>query len=65
MSLRAFFGGFPSITIILSPIVKSSADRVHSCSCGLILDRDENAAINILALGAQSMGFALEAPSYL
>ena len=27
------------------------ADRVHVCSCGLTLDRDENAARNILRLG--------------
>jgi putative transposase len=34
------------------------ADRVHSCSCGLVLDRDENAAINILSLGLQGLGLA-------
>jgi putative transposase len=32
-------------------------DRVYECpSCGLTLDRDENAAINILRLGLQSVG---------
>jgi putative transposase len=32
--------------------------RVHSCpGCGLQLDRDVNAALNILALGLQSIGF--------
>jgi len=46
-------------------VEKTLADRVHSCSCGLVMDRDENAAINILALGTQSLGFTLEAPSYL
>ena len=32
----------------------SLADRIYSCSCcGIILDRDYNAAKNILALGQQ------------
>ena len=36
----------------------------HHCSCGLSLDRDANAAINILALGLQSVSLrAKEAPS--
>jgi putative transposase len=31
--------------------------RLHHCKgCGLVLDRDHNAAINILALGLQSLG---------
>ena len=31
--------------------------RVHACPvCGLVLDRDENAAINVLALGLQCLG---------
>jgi putative transposase len=31
--------------------------RVHACPvCGLEIDRDENAAINILALGLESLG---------
>ncbi|MDE2862493.1 MAG: transposase, partial [Chloroflexota bacterium] len=32
---------------------KSLKERMHSCGCGLVLDRDHNAAINILkkALG--------------
>jgi putative transposase len=35
---------------------KSLAVRVHKCPrCGLIMDRDENAAINILALGLQCL----------
>ena len=37
-------------------VEKTLADRVHSCSCGLVLDRDKNAAINILALGMKSLG---------
>lgn len=30
-------------------VKKTLADRIHSCSCGLVLGRDENAARNILA----------------
>lgn len=39
-------------------VEKTLSDRVHSCSCGLVLDRDENAAINILSLGLQGLGLA-------
>jgi putative transposase len=36
---------------------KDLSVRVHTCpSCGLVLDRDINAAINILRLGLQSVG---------
>ncbi len=46
-------------------MVEKSLDvRVHECPvCGLILDRDQNAAINILRLGLESLGIALEAPA--
>ncbi|GIW16804.1 MAG: transposase [Tepidiforma sp.] len=38
-------------------VQKDVSVRVHSCPvCGLVLDRDENAAINILRLGRQSLG---------
>jgi len=38
--------------------------RVHQCPvCDLVIDRDQNAAINILGLGLQSLGLALEAPA--
>jgi len=38
-------------------VKKDLSVRVHHCSsCGLTIDRDENAAINILALGLQSIG---------
>jgi putative transposase len=31
--------------------------RIHDCpSCGLVIDRDHNSAITILALGLQSIG---------
>jgi putative transposase len=44
-------------------VEKSLSDRVHNCSqCGLSMDRDQNAAINILRLGLQSVGIkAVEA----
>lgn len=39
-----------------SIVEKTLADRVHHCSvCGLSIDRDENAAKNILRLGLQSV----------
>ncbi len=38
-------------------VAKTLSDRVHSCShCGLMMDRDQNAAINIMRLGLQSQG---------
>ena len=38
-------------------VAKTLSDRVHSCPhCGLGMDRDQNAAINILRLGLQSLG---------
>jgi putative transposase len=38
-------------------VEKDLSVRVHSCPvCSLVLDRDENAAINILALGLQCLG---------
>lgn len=37
-------------------VEKSLSVRLHDCpGCGLVLDRDHNAAINILALGLQSI----------
>jgi len=37
-------------------IRKEMSDRIHSCPfCGLVMDRDQNAAINILRLGTQSL----------
>jgi putative transposase len=38
-------------------VEKDLGVRLHRCeSCGLTLDRDHNAAINILRLGLQSLG---------
>jgi len=37
-------------------VKKDLSERVHSCpECGLSMDRDHNAAINILRLGMQSL----------
>ena len=44
-------------------VKKDLSVRTHECpNCGLVMDRDENAAINILRLGLQSHGSAKEAP---
>jgi len=38
-------------------LVERLSDRVHECpGCGLVMGRDENAAVNILRLGLQSVG---------
>jgi putative transposase len=34
-------------------VKKDLSERTHKCSCGLILDRDHNAAINILSFGTK------------
>jgi putative transposase len=40
-------------------VPKQLKDRIHKCPfCGLEMDRDQNAAINILRLGLQSVGKA-------
>ncbi|MHC1594409.1 MAG: RNA-guided endonuclease InsQ/TnpB family protein [Methanotrichaceae archaeon] len=42
---------------------KQLSDRVHKCpQCELIMDRDENAAINILRLGLQSLSKRTRSP---
>jgi putative transposase len=44
-------------------VEKSLAVRVHECPfCGLVMDRDENAAINILRLGLESLGLGPRSP---
>ena len=47
--------------------IKKLSDRVHRCSsCGLVIDRDENAALNILSLGLQILGIqSVEAPEFI
>jgi putative transposase len=37
-------------------VPKDLSVRVHKCTCGLEMDRDQNAALNILRLGLQSLG---------
>jgi len=39
-------------------VEKKLSDRVHHCSCGLVLDRDHNASLNILRLGMESLASA-------
>jgi len=47
--------------------VKKLSERIHHCSsCGLELDRDLNASINILALGLKSIGIqSIEASEFI
>ena len=46
-------------------VLKDLSQRIHNCSCGLRLDRDHNAALNILALGLHCVGIrAKEAASF-
>lgn len=45
-------------------VKKTLSVRTHKCPrCKLVLNRDHNAAINILRLGLQSQGISLEAPT--
>lgn len=37
-------------------VVKSLSTRTHQCRCGTVLDRDENAAINLLEQGLATVG---------
>ncbi|NEP03311.1 MAG: transposase, partial [Symploca sp. SIO2E9] len=37
-------------------VKKSLSTRTHRCGCGTVLDRDENAAKNILKLGLRTVG---------
>lgn len=47
-------------------VEKDLSVRVHSCPvCGLLIDRDENAAINILALGLQCLDASPRSPTAL
>jgi putative transposase len=46
-------------------VAKDLSVRIHNCpNCGLQIDRDLNAAINILRLGLQSLGKPLKALTY-
>jgi putative transposase len=46
-------------------VLKDLSQRIHDCSCGLVLDRDHNAAINILGLGLQAVGLRLKEAAHL
>lgn len=37
-------------------VPKTLADRQHNCACGVSLNRDHNAALNVLALGMSAAG---------
>lgn len=44
-------------------VEKGLSVRVHQCPvCSLVMDRDENAAVNILAVGLHSLGLAPRSP---
>lgn len=43
-------------------VKKSLSVRTHCCPCGFTANRDHNAAMNILALGLESLGAATAAP---
>ncbi|WP_319422107.1 RNA-guided endonuclease InsQ/TnpB family protein [Pleurocapsa sp. FMAR1] len=42
-------------------VKKALSTRTHKCKCGCVLDRDENAARNILSLGLNTAGRAVSA----
>ncbi|MDD1449630.1 transposase, partial [Dolichospermum sp. ST_sed8] len=37
-------------------VKKTLSTRTHNCSCGCVMDRDENAAKNILSRGLSTVG---------
>lgn len=67
--LEYFGTKFGKITIAVPPqytsvkcsecgakVTKTLSTRTHKCKCGCILDRDENAAKNILSIGLSTVG---------
>ena len=42
-------------------VPKDLSIRVHSCSCGLVLDRDENSGRVLLSRGLQAVGLTVSA----
>lgn len=42
-------------------VKKALSTRTHRCKCGCVLDRDQNAARNILSLGLNTAGRAVSA----
>lgn len=76
--LEDFGSKFGKVTVAVPPhytsqncsscnavVTKSLSTRTHKCLCGCVLDRDENAALNILRIGLSTVGhtgtFALDA----
>jgi len=46
------------------PVLKSLSERTHRCPCcGLVLDRDHNAALNILQRGLETVGRGTPKPN--
>lgn len=46
-------------------VAKDLSQRIHSCLCGITLDRDHNAALNVLCRGLATLGNnAIEAPCF-
>lgn len=67
--LERFGSVFGRVTVAVNPaytsqkcsncgaiVKKSLSTRTHACACGCRLDRDENAALNILSAGMVSVG---------
>lgn len=44
-------------------VPKTLSDRIHQCPCGLVMDRDENSARNILALGRSAADVRGQSPN--
>ena len=42
-------------------VPKGLGDRIHACKCGCVLDRDHNAALNVLARGLRAVPEAIPA----
>ncbi len=45
-------------------VPKGLGDRVHSCGCGCVLDRDHNAALNVLARGLRAVPEEIPADAF-
>ena len=41
-------------------VKKSLSTRTHTCACGTTLDRDHNAALNILRIGLSTVGHIVD-----
>jgi len=69
MWLERYGAVFGRVTVAVNPaytsqqcsscgqiVKKSLSTRTHACACGCRLDRDENAALNILSIGIRTTG---------